>query len=147
MKLTRAQALAVLKAEEAERASSTTQELYSQRDDFEWLRDVTLQAQQRALSAALTDKFIVRNGGMTQALITLHNLRFDPAIRNDKELSAITVCTCDRQHQTVAMSHEAPDQHTHAHTQINATTIATLALFGKVELVQACLCTALMAAA
>lgn len=112
------QAKAILELEEELRASPAIQAKYTERDDFEWLRDVTLDVQREVLRRVVPDivatpppePFAERHPvsptgmwtsatdasepGMAQALRALHNLRFRADIANNPELSDITVCTC-----------------------------------------------------
>jgi len=87
---TKEQAKALLEAEERLRASKQTQARYAERDDFEWLRDVTLDVQRSVIRDVM--KLVAPSPQqMDDYLRALHNLRFRPDIASDPELNQITV--------------------------------------------------------
>jgi len=63
---------------------------YSERDDFEWLRNVTLDVQRRAIKHVMGD---IDEAGLQQHMIALHNLRFSKQVAANPELNNLTVCT------------------------------------------------------
>ena len=92
---------------------------YAERDDFEWLRDVTLDVQRSVIRDVM--KLVAPSPQqMDDYLRALHNLRFRPDIASDPELNQITVCTCRLSFMLRTMaSHAAADQRfDHSHPGI-----------------------------
>lgn len=90
-------AVAVLTAEDLLRASPLTQDAYSQKEDFEWLKKVTVDCQVAAINKVVPGA--IEEHGVETMLTALHNLRFDPRIAGDPRYNQLTVYQrCDKSH-------------------------------------------------
>lgn len=95
---TREQAIAILRREDELRFDAKTQERYSEREDFVWIRDVTLDLQRQAITETVPE-LLKFHDSMNDCLNALHNLRFDDAYAGDNEFSQCTVYQrCDKSH-------------------------------------------------
>ncbi len=105
---------ALLRREDELRASDETQRLYSKDDTCEWLRDVTIDVQKKALRQTLPE--LVLQYGIDEMLIALNNLRFDPRVMSDPRLNRLTVCTYGTLDSTRTLGHHHSRLNEDTHT-------------------------------